>query len=175
MNHQPFEDWLLNETSLNPQQKRDLNVHLLACRACAALAEVNLAFRAVRQVEPARGFSERFQRRLVERKQALRRRNVVGFGLLAVGVVAGLVWVTFPWLRAAVHSPIDLLTTWVSSLVGLWATVQAVFRAVLVLFRVAPGFVSISGWAMVLAVLAVWGALSALSIMKFARERRLVS
>ena len=111
----------------------------------------------------------------MERKQALRRRNVLGFGLLAVGVLAGLLWVTFPWLRAAAHSPIEMLTAWIASLVGLWATIQAMFRAVMVLLRGAPGFIPVSGWAILLVVFAGWCVLWVFSIMKYAHVRRLIS
>jgi hypothetical protein len=173
MDHQPFEEWLLTEETLTPQQKRQLTAHLQSCRSCSALAEVDLAFRSVRQVEPAAGFVDRFQVRLVERKQALRRRNALGFILLAlsvVGLLAALVW---PVLRVAVESPVDLLTSWLSALFGFWASLQALLHAGSVLFRVAPGFVPIYIWAILLFGLAGWSLVWAFSLMRFFRVQRL--
>ncbi len=31
MNHRPFEDWLLDDQPLTPEQKRDLQSHLRTC------------------------------------------------------------------------------------------------------------------------------------------------
>ena len=45
MDHLPFEDWILNDEPLTPQQKRELDAHLQACRTCTALREVDLALR----------------------------------------------------------------------------------------------------------------------------------
>ncbi len=43
MNHQPFENWLLDEEPLTAQQQRDLQNHLRDCTICSGLADSNLA------------------------------------------------------------------------------------------------------------------------------------
>ena len=53
MNHRPFEDWLLDNAALTPDQKRQLQTHLQTCSSCTAIAEVNLALKSVRLAEPA--------------------------------------------------------------------------------------------------------------------------
>ena len=80
MDHQPFEDWLLNAETLDPRQREELNAHLQGCRACSALSAVDHALQTARQVEPRRGFVNRFQLRLAGNKQGLRRRNALGCG-----------------------------------------------------------------------------------------------
>jgi len=67
MNHQPFEDWLLNDKPITHEQKRELDVHLRICSYCAALAETGVALKSVRKASPQTGFTTRFQTRLVER------------------------------------------------------------------------------------------------------------
>ncbi len=169
MDHRPFEDWLLAEQPLTTQQTRELTTHLQTCRSCSALAEVNLAFRSVRQADPAREFVSRFQVRLAARKQALRRRNALGFLLLTLSVAGLLTGLAWPVLRAAVESPVDMLASWLSSLVGLWASIQALIHAGSVLFRVAPGFVPGYIWAILLFGLTGWSLVWVLSLKKFTK------
>lgn len=173
MNHRPFEDWLLTKEPLNSRQKRELTTHLQTCRSCTALAEVDLAFQSVRPAEPAGGFVNRFQVRLVEHRQALRKRNTVGFLVLALGAVGLLLGLVWPVLRTAVESPVDMLASWLSSLVGLWASIQALFHAGSVLFRVAPGFVPGYIWAVLLFGLTGWSLVWVFSLMKFTRVSNL--
>jgi hypothetical protein len=169
MNHRPFEDWLLTEEPLTSQQKRELNAHLQTCHSCSAMAEVNLAFRSVRQAEPAAGFVDRFQVRLVAQRKAMRRRNVIGFAILVLSVVGLLMGLAWPVLKAAVESPVDLLGSWLSSLVNLWASLQVLFHAGSVLFRVAPGFVPGYIWAILLFALTGWSVVWVVSLKKFTR------
>ena len=174
MDHLPFEEWLLTEEQLTPQQKRELTAHLRSCPSCSAIAEVDLAFRSVQQVEPARGFVNRFQVGLSSRKKALRRRNVLGFILLALSVLGVLTGLAWPILRASIDTPVDMLASWLSSLISLWASIQAMFHAGSVLFRVAPGFVPGYIWGILLVFLTGWSLVSVFSLMKITRTRSLL-
>ncbi len=75
MNHQPFEDWLLNDKLIDPKQKLELDAHLRMCADCSALAETGVALRSVKKISPAAGFTTRFQARLALQKAADRRRR----------------------------------------------------------------------------------------------------
>ncbi len=171
MDHRPFEDWLLAGGSLTPQQKHQLDAHLQECHSCSALAEVDLAFRSARQAEPAAGFVERFQSRLLARKQALRRRNALGFALLIVSVAGLLLALSWPVLRALAASPLETISSGLAFLVALWASIQALFHAGSVLFHVAPGFVPLHIWAIALFLFACWSVISILPLVKFVRAR----
>ncbi|MGD0611874.1 MAG: zf-HC2 domain-containing protein [Anaerolineales bacterium] len=170
MNHRPFDDWLLADQPLTPQQKQELQAHLQNCPQCAALAEVNLALTSARAVPPQAGFADRFQMRLAARKRAMRTRNLWGFLILAVSVVSILAWLAWPVLKVVLRSPVDLLASWLSSLVSLWASLQAVGHVSAVLLRVAPGFIPASVWAAIL--LAAGGAslLWAFSLVKLTKN-----
>ena len=48
MNHQPFENWLLDEEPLTAQQQRDLQNHLRDCTICSGLADFQLALHTAR-------------------------------------------------------------------------------------------------------------------------------
>jgi hypothetical protein len=169
MDHRPFEDWLLENQPLTPDQKHQLNTHLRACSSCTALVEVNLALKSVRVAAPQAGFTSRFQVRLAARKHALQRRNFWGFVVLTLSVLGLLTWVSWPVLKDLVQSPVNLLVSWISSLVSFWASFQAIFRAGMVLFKVAPGFVPAYIWAVVLFAAGAWSLVWVFSLMKFTK------
>ena len=85
MNHRPFEDWLLDEQPLTPEQKRDLQSHLRLCTSCSAIAESNLAIHTTQMVSPAPGFTDRFKARLVRRRSEQKWRQIVGTLVLVLG------------------------------------------------------------------------------------------
>ena len=76
MNHQPFENWLLSEDTLSPENASALRGHLETCDHCrelqAAWTDVSNLFQDVPDIEPAPGFVNRWQTRLeVERQVEL--------------------------------------------------------------------------------------------------------
>ena len=169
MDHRPFEDWLLNNQNLSIDEERQLNTHLQVCSSCTALAEVNLALKSVRMAAPAAGFADRFQVRLEAQKKALRLRNFWGFVLLALSVLAGLAWISWPVLTSLLHSPVDLLASWLSTLLSLWAAFQAMSHAGLVIFKVAPGFIPGYIWTIFLFAACGWSLLWVFSLIKFTK------
>jgi hypothetical protein len=169
MDHRPFEDWLLNNLTLDSDENRQLNAHLQVCASCRSLAEVNLALKTTRMVEPADGFTGRFQARLEQRKKALQRRNFWGFLILTLSVLAGLAWAFWPVLNLLVHSPVNLLASWLSSLLSMYTVVQAMVHAGALLVRVVPDFVPGYVWAAVLLVGCAWSLLWVFSLIKFVK------
>ncbi|MGA2504367.1 MAG: hypothetical protein ABSG01_09785 [Anaerolineales bacterium] len=169
MDHRPFEDWLLDNQPLTINQKRQLNDHLQDCSSCTALAEVNLALKSVRMVEPASGFVDRFEVRLAAKKKALRIRNIWGFVILSLSAGGIFTWVFWPVFQDLVQSPVNLLGTWIASLVSFWASFQAIFRAGMVLFKVVPGFVPSYIWAVILFGAGAWSFVWVASLIKFTK------
>jgi hypothetical protein len=169
MDHRPFEDWLLDNQTLTPDQKRQLDAHLRTCSSCCSLAEVNLALKSVRMAEPAAGFADRFQLRLEAKKKTIRRRNFIGFFILTVSVLSLLVWISWPVLKDLIQSPANLLASWLSSLVIFWAGAQAMIRAAMVLFKVVPGFVPAYVWTVILLVAGGWSVVWVFSLVRFTK------
>ena len=169
MDHRPFEDWLLDNPPLTSDQKHQLTTHLRTCSSCTALAEVNLALTSVKVAAPVAGFTDRFQLQLAARKQVIRRRNFWGFALLALSVLGLFAWVAWPVLKDLFQSPVNLLAAWMSSLASFWASLQAIFRAGLVLFKVVPGFVPTYIWAVILFAAGGWSLVWVVSLMKFTK------
>jgi hypothetical protein len=169
MDHRPFEDWLLNNQTLSADENRQLNTHLQGCSSCTALAEVNLALKSVKMVAPAAGFADRFQIRLEAQKKALRRRNFWGFMVLTVSVLSGLVWIAVPLLKNMIQSPLDVLTSWLSTVVSIWASGEALFQGGRVILKVLPGFIPVYVWIVVLLVAGGWSLLWVFSLKKFTK------
>jgi len=169
MNHRPFEDWMLEDQGLTPEQKHDLQSHLRTCGQCAALAEVSLALGSARAAAPTPGFADRFRVRLAAQRQAQRKRNFWGFLILAISVTTILSWLAWPILRVMLDSPVNALSTWLSYLLSLWFWLQALGQAGSVLLRVIPTFVPPYFWPLATFALAGWSLLWVLSIWKLAK------
>jgi hypothetical protein len=111
MNHQPFEDWLLEDESLTIQQGRELQAHLRSCTSCSAIAASNVALHSGHLAIPQPGFSERFQPRLAAWKRSQLRRQAIGTVVLVAAGLALLYAVAGPAMLEAVRSP----ATWMSN------------------------------------------------------------
>ena len=169
MNHQPFEEWLLNEMPLGSDQKRELDLHIRSCKYCAALAETGMALHSVKTVSPAEGFTTRFQGRLAAYKLAERRRRLWGAILFTFTGLALLVWLLEPSAASFIASPATWITALVEWGVFLFTTLNAMFQAGSVLLRIAPGFLSPFVWMILVSAVAGVSLLWSVSIWRFVR------
>lgn len=169
MNHRPFEDWLLNEAPITPEQKREMDAHVRSCAYCAALAETGIALRSVKVVAPAEGFTARFQTKLAERKLMEGRRKVWGAILFTLGGLGFLLWLASPSLSRLLVSP----DAWIASVVEwgifLITTLQAMGHAGFVLLRVIPDFMPPFVWMVLVSAFAGISLLWSVSIWRFVR------
>ena len=169
MNHQPFEDWLLNNSAITQEQKRDLDSHLRTCAYCAALARTDRVLRAVKMASPASGFVTRFEIRLAAQKAVDRRRRIVGSILFTLGGLAFMIWFASPYLATFLASP----ATWVAALVELGVflvtTFQATAQAGVVILDVLQGFLPPFAWMVMLSMIAGVSLLWSVSIWRFVR------
>ena len=100
MNHQPFEDWLLSDQSLDVEQETSLRQHLTDCPKCTTLSQalqsVEQEMARAPQLSPAPGFAGRWQARLAEKRAQKQRRLVwwaIGINLsAALGIFLALNW-----------------------------------------------------------------------------------
>jgi hypothetical protein len=172
MNHQPFEDWLLDDQLINPKQKLELDAHLRTCSDCSALAETGKALRLVKKVSPATGFSTRFQARLALQKAAEQRRRFWGAVWFTFGGLVMLMWLVWPSLASFFNSP----ATWITSLIEwgvfLITTLQAMAQAGSVLLDVIPSFIPPFAWMVVISAHAGSVLILSVSIWRFVRVPR---
>jgi hypothetical protein len=172
MNHQPFEDWLLNDMPITVEQKRELDLHVRTCTHCSSLAETGLALKSVRKVSPQAGFTNRLQARLAERKVAERRRRIWGTVLFTFGGLAMLMWLFAPFLASFISAPATWIAALVQWLVFVLTTVQALAQAGSVFLQIIPDFLSPFAWMVILSAVAGVSLLWSVSIWRFVRVPR---
>lgn len=172
MNHQPFEDWLLNDMPITTEQKRELDIHVRGCAYCTALVETGFALKTVRKASPQAGFAARFETRLAARKAIERRRRYIGSVLFTAGGFALLLWLTAPYLTAFFSAPATWISVVVDWVVFIITTLQALAQAGSVLLDVVPDFLSPFAWMIVVSGLAGISLLWSVSIWRFVRVPR---
>ncbi len=172
MNHRPFEDWLLDDQPLTPEQQRELQSHLRTCASCAAIAESNLALHSTRMVSPAAGFAERFQLRLVQRRREQRWRQIIGTLVLVLGGMGLLYWLVGPIVEEAIQSPAQWITTAVAYLLFILTSIQTLNEVGSILFRVLRDFISPDGWLSIGMMIGGISLLWIISIWRFSRTPR---
>ncbi len=106
MSHSPFEDWMLSDDPLTPQDAAALREHTAGCKQCAALqlgwSDARRQLTAAPMAAPQPGFEGRWRRRLSRDRQRRARRQSAGvMGSLGLGMVvslAALAWSGMPQL-----------------------------------------------------------------------------
>lgn len=170
MNHQPFEEWLLNNIPINAEQKRELEAHARTCAYCAALMKTDKVLRDARMASPASGFVARFETRLAAQKATDRRRRLIGFILFGAVGSALLLWLALPYLSGFASSPTNWLVSLVEWGVFLVTTLLASLQAGAVILSVLSGFLSPFAWMVMLSGAAGVSLLWSISIWRFARR-----
>lgn len=177
MKHQPFENWILLDEPLNPEQAQALQAHLRTCEHCRALqsawGQVDALFQAAPTSEPAPGFATRWQARLTHQRalQAHSRYRwqswitliLIANAVSLLAVVLGLQFVnTFQSLTEVLLVAVYRLTSFI--------TVVNVFQNLLaILIRTLPGLLPPVGWASVAAIMITGSVIWIFSLSRLAR------
>lgn len=169
MNHLPFEEWLLNNSPVTPEQQRDLDLHLRTCAYCSALFETGKVLKTTKMAKPSPGFTMRFQARLAERKIAERRHKLWGAVLFTLGGFALLMWAVGPYLASFMASPVTWISVAVGWLVFIGTTLFALIDAGAVILSIIPRFLSPFAWLVLLSTFAGMGLLWSVSIWRLVR------
>jgi hypothetical protein len=175
MNHQPFEEWLLNDKNLTSTEKRELDLHLRTCTHCTALSATGLALRSANVIAPAAGFVIRFQQRLAAQKIGERRRKLWGMMVLILGGVGLLGWFIAPYIYAFISSPAEWIATAIGYFLLVVTSLQALTQVMTVLARILPDFIPPYMWMVLISALAGFGLLWTISIWRFSRAPQGVS
>ncbi|HCC78682.1 MAG: hypothetical protein A2X25_10215 [Chloroflexi bacterium GWB2_49_20] len=146
MNHRPFEDWLLENQPLTPEQNRELNAHLKTCTTCTALTEVDLSLKSTWLVAPKAGFTERFQLQMVAERKLIRKRQLWGLGLLALIAFISVGFLIFQLFTVWLSSPAQLFVTWVTWWVTLVSSIRTYGSIGLALLEIAAGIIPLPLW-----------------------------
>jgi hypothetical protein len=164
MDHRPYEDWLLDDERLTPEQDRNLRIHLRSCPECAALSRANMALRSAPVTAPAQGFALRFQVRLAAERKVQRRRSLIGLFLMVVVGTGGLLWLLSPYLPYLTLPPAQLASLWISNLVYIALTARVLSVLGNTLLNVLASFVPTYVWVLSVALLGGTGFLWTFSV-----------
>jgi hypothetical protein len=159
MNHQPFENWLLSEETLPPEQASALQEHLRTCDSCRKLQGswngVAQMFCETPQVGPAAGFANRWQARLAEQRRITQRRQVLA--VLAIFGTGAFVLFALLSMHALeiLRSPGQLLMIWIYRLLLYVAYADAIRDFFTSFGSVFFGFLPAHAWLFVLGAISM--------------------
>jgi hypothetical protein len=123
MNHQPYRDWLLSEQDLSNEQLQALQDHLRSCESCGQIEsswmELEMVLqKSLDQVEPASGFTERWQAHLADYQYHQQKRS----GWLTISatalIVTSLLVLLIAQLWSLLQSPGLYLAEWINRVIG---------------------------------------------------------
>jgi hypothetical protein len=178
LNHLPYEDWLLDEATLNAGEKQQLRQHLQECAACQQLSVslngMEMELRAAPLVAPAAGFAGRWQARL-QAQQVVRRRRQTLFTMIfvvggAMALFVMLLAVGLPLL--GMSRSVVILSIY--ELVRAFSVASTLGQAVTTIFRVGFNLVPPTMWVAILVAMGGLGAVWIVALQQLTTARRVV-
>jgi predicted anti-sigma-YlaC factor YlaD len=156
MNHQPFDQWLLSDDPLLPEDQSVFEDHLNACQQCRDLQGAWLGvaelFQEVPEVEPAAGFSQRWMARLENEKQmdqVMRHRwQSLILLILFANVITGLVILLGTQFLTTFDTPLSLVMSGIYRLTSTVKMINAIQNISITLLRTIIGVVPTGLWAL---------------------------
>lgn len=178
MKRHPFEDWLLDDSSLSIEESAALENHLQNCEPCRQLSEswkaVETELLAGPLIGPRPGFTARWQERLAAEQKALERRQslaLLGFTIFgAVLLLGSLTILAMPLLQ----NPNLIIWTWLyrlGEMISVVQTADAFFRG---FFHSVFTIVPISGWILLVGVMCELAVLWLVSFRLITNPRRVI-
>jgi hypothetical protein len=146
MNHRPFEDWLLENQPLTPEQKLELKAHLKTCTSCSSLTEIDLALKSRRMVSPTVGFTDRFQLRLAAERKLKHTRQLWGLGILGLLAILAVGVFFFQVFSVWQISPVQIFVTWINWWISMVSSVRTYGSIGLVFLKTAAGIIPLPLW-----------------------------
>ena len=126
MNHQPFENWILDEEDITKDQKIELAKHLETCSSCASLEKswksVRKGLKTAPEVNAPAGFSKRWQSNLSHRKEQERQQRtimIVSFATTGIAILIALGYFFLPRV-----SPISLIIGIFTSMIQITSSIS---------------------------------------------------
>jgi hypothetical protein len=155
MNHQPYEDLLLDDAPLTPGEKELLGQHLAVCLQCARLEQslraLDHEFKMAPAVSPAIGFTSRWQASLPARR-IKHEREQTRIILISMAATVVATCITLAAFLLPNISPITVFVNLFTGLIKLVNSVIAFWGFVGSFFNAIPTSLTIG----ILATISVW-------------------
>ena len=130
MNHQPYEDWVISDDPILPEQNSELQAHLRKCDSCRQLSEswvdVQNLLHVTHQVKPQAGFSERWLARLEEQERKNKQRQSWIMLILTGGVAIFLLLMMGVNFFTSVDQPLQLLLIGTNKFIEWLSVIKAI-------------------------------------------------
>ncbi len=141
MNHQPYENWILDEIQLTPQEEDSLNQHLKECQGCYQLSNSWNKVRAQIKSTPVKpapaGFVRRWNEQLATRQKDQERRQArTLFISLASG--AGAIMIALAVILLPDFSFISLMVGFLSAIVRVFSGIESLWSVLRSIVTTAP-------------------------------------
>jgi len=151
MKHQPYENWIVDEVSLNTEQIEALEAHLKVCEVChqlrQSLENVTQRMQSSPQAGPAPGFSQRWKDSLTERriwKHKMQTRRLLL--LLVTGTV--LSFFSLVAYSVATTSPTEIVVAAFQTITRIFVQWDAIQQTLITLYSTVPPVIPIALWIM---------------------------
>ncbi len=136
-------------------------------------------FQSTFDAEPMPGFSQRWQVRLEEDRQAEQSRRHRWHSWMALIIMGNTVafWTVMLSRQFMItfNSPAEFFLTWIYRFTSLFSSLTAAGHLLSTLIDTLPGLIPPAGWALIVTVLGVGGFLGMVSITKLAQLSRRIS
>ncbi len=156
MDHQPFEDWILDKSEIVKDEKDLLKQHILDCDQCHELKnawdQVETLLVQTPMAAPVPGFSQRFAFRMQAKKAEIQRKQSIRT-LIAVGIALFLITTLIVVLMIISYSTGELIVGAVSTFTGIVQRFINLRISIAQFFSTLPTYVIVLGWL----ILIVWG------------------
>ena len=155
MNHQPYEEMLLEDRPLSPSEKEKLSQHLAKCPQCTKLEKslriLDHEFKVAPVVAPEVGFSSRWKDSLPARRQQQRKEQnrIIYISMAATALATGITLAAF--LLPPI-SPITIVINLFADLVRLVSEITQFLQFIGTFLKAAPTALTVG----VLLTLSTW-------------------
>jgi len=174
MNHQPYEEWILDEVQIDPQEQDSLNQHLKECPECYKLYhswnKVQNQIRSTPVKAAPAGFMRRWKTDFASRQQEQERRQARTL-LISLASGAGAVMIALAVILLPDFSVISLLVGFMTTIIKLFSGIESLWSVTRNIIDSAPTItliisgLLIAGWISLAAF--AWG----LSIWRITTKR----
>jgi hypothetical protein len=155
MNHQPFENWLFSEEPLPAEDERQLRDHLTGCDQCSGLEnawmDVERLFADVTEIEPAPGFTNRWQATLEANHAVEKAKRQRWQSLIFLVVIANFAAMALALVGLQLFNTYGSMTEWIMSWIYKAATVMVLVNgfgnAFVTISRTVPQLIPNGWWA----------------------------
>jgi hypothetical protein len=149
MNHQPFENWILEGSPLSNSQDKELHDHLLTCQKCtslySALTAVEREIRTLSVKSPRSGFTNRWKELAVERQAKALEEQSRRF-LYGIAISAGVLLASFLLYTIFNGSPMSWLTGFMRTSVETIVGLKLLQHTITTWMRIVPLSIQLAIW-----------------------------